>query len=94
MKFILKTIFTVASMVCFFEANQQITQLTLSSPHYILIDADYRTVLAKKNDQETIYPASTTKVMTALTVQTLFDIDPNELLQSTSLAIRSTTKKA
>jgi serine-type D-Ala-D-Ala carboxypeptidase (penicillin-binding protein 5/6) len=57
-----------------------------------LIDGNYRTVLAKKNDQEPIYPASTTKVMTALTVQTLFHIDVDELLQSTSLAIQSTTK--
>ena len=38
----------------------------LNSPHAILIDADTGAVVAQRNGDERIYPASLTKIMTAL----------------------------
>lgn len=38
----------------------------LSSPHAILIDLQNQTILMQKNSEEKIYPASLTKIMTAI----------------------------
>lgn len=46
--------------------NQTVNLANLHSPYAILIDAEKHTILAEKNSTERIYPASLTKMMTAI----------------------------
>ncbi len=48
------------------QAENKIDLNVLNSPYAILIDADTGTVIAQRNGDERIYPASLTKIMTAL----------------------------
>jgi len=48
---------------------------TLDSRSYILIDIVTNTILAQKNSNEKIYPASTTKLATALTALNIYPLD-------------------
>lgn len=48
---------------------------TLNSPSYILVDVATNTILAQKNPNEKIYPASTTKLATALTALNIYPLD-------------------
>ena len=50
-------------------------ELTLEAGAAILMDADTGEVLFRRNDQETMYPASTTKIMTCYLA--LQQLDPN-----------------
>ena len=57
------------------DATQQL-DLQMYSAHAILIDVETNTVLAEKNADEIIYPASMTKIMTALIAcETISDWD-------------------
>jgi len=47
----------------------------LNSTHYILIDAVTNTVILSKNSDQKIYPASTTKLITALTALNIYPLD-------------------
>jgi len=47
----------------------------LNSNHYILIDAATNTTILSKNSDEKIYPASTTKLITALTALNIYPLD-------------------
>lgn len=47
----------------------------LSSTHYILLDAATNTVILSKNSEEKIYPASTTKLVTAMTTLNIYSLD-------------------
>lgn len=47
----------------------------LSSQNYILIDAITNTVLMSQNPDQKIYPASTTKLVTALTALNIYPLD-------------------
>jgi D-alanyl-D-alanine carboxypeptidase (penicillin-binding protein 5/6) len=47
----------------------------LNSTHYILIDAATNTIILSKNRDEKIYPASTTKLVTALTALNIYPLD-------------------
>lgn len=47
----------------------------LNSTHYILIDAATNTIVLSKNKDEKIYPASTTKLITALTALNIYSLD-------------------
>ena len=47
----------------------------LNSTHYILIDAATNTIILSKNRDEKIYPASTTKLITALTALNIYPLD-------------------
>ena len=47
----------------------------LNSTHYILIDAATNTIILSKNSDEKIYPASTTKLVTALTALNIYPLD-------------------
>lgn len=47
----------------------------LSSQNYILIDAVTNTVLLSKNQDQRIYPASTTKLITAITALNVYPLD-------------------
>ena len=48
------------------QAENKINLDVLNSPYAILIDADTGAIIAQRNDDERIYPASLTKIMTAL----------------------------
>lgn len=48
------------------QAKNKIDLNVLNSPYAILIDADTGAVIAQRNSDERIYPASLTKIMTAL----------------------------
>ena len=48
------------------QAENKIDLNVLNSPYAILIDADTGAVIAQRNSDERIYPASLTKIMTAL----------------------------
>ena len=48
---------------------------TLDSHSYILVDVATNTILAQKNPNEKIYPASTTKLATALTALNIYPLD-------------------
>lgn len=50
-------------------------QPVLNSPNYILIDVDTNKVLLSKNIDQKIYPASTTKLATAITALNLYPLD-------------------
>ena len=47
----------------------------LNTTHYILIDATTNAVILSKNADEKIYPASTTKLVTALTALNIYPLD-------------------
>ena len=47
----------------------------LNSTHYILIDATTNAIILSKNKDEKIYPASTTKLVTALTALNVYPLD-------------------
>lgn len=47
----------------------------LNSTHYILIDATTNTIILSKNKDEKIYPASITKLVTALTALNIYPLD-------------------
>lgn len=47
----------------------------LNSQHYILIDAKTNTILLSQNPHQKIYPASTTKLATALTALNIYPLD-------------------
>lgn len=47
----------------------------LNSTHYILIDAATNAIILSKNSDEKIYPASTTKLVTALTALNIYPLD-------------------
>ncbi|MFA6184962.1 MAG: D-alanyl-D-alanine carboxypeptidase [Candidatus Shapirobacteria bacterium] len=47
----------------------------LNSTHYILIDTTTNTIILSKNRDEKIYPASTTKLVTALTALNIYPLD-------------------
>lgn len=47
----------------------------LSTQHYILLDAVTNTVILSQNKDEKIYPASTTKLATALTALNIYPLD-------------------
>ncbi len=47
----------------------------LSAQAVLLVDADTRVILYRANDRKKIYPASLTKIITALTAKRLFDLD-------------------
>lgn len=47
----------------------------LNSTHYILIDSATNTIVLSKNADEKIYPASTTKLITALTALNIYPLD-------------------
>ena len=46
----------------------------LNSNHYILLDAATNTIILSKNPDEKIYPASTTKLVTALTALNIYPL--------------------
>lgn len=48
---------------------------SLLAPNYILVDVVSNTILASKNPEQKIYPASTTKLATALTALNLYPLD-------------------
>jgi len=47
----------------------------LNSTHYILVDVATNTIILSKNKDEKIYPASTTKLVTALTALNIYPLD-------------------
>ena len=47
----------------------------LNSTHYILIDATTNAIILSKNKDDKIYPASTTKLVTALTALNIYPLD-------------------
>jgi D-alanyl-D-alanine carboxypeptidase len=47
----------------------------ITAPNYILIDVDTNTILTSKNPDQKIFPASTTKLATALTALNLYPLD-------------------
>jgi len=47
----------------------------LNSTHFILIDASTNAIILSKNKDEKIYPASTTKLVTALTALNIYPLD-------------------
>ncbi|HRT39744.1 MAG TPA: D-alanyl-D-alanine carboxypeptidase [Candidatus Woesebacteria bacterium] len=47
----------------------------LDSPSYILVDAETNTVLAQKNSLIRVFPASTTKLVTALTALNIYPLE-------------------
>lgn len=47
----------------------------LSSSHYILLDATTNTVILSENPDAKIYPASTTKLVTAMTALNIYPLD-------------------
>ena len=58
---------------------------SLDARAYILIDAQTGDVLCEKNSRETLYPASTTKIMTAILALELGDLD--EVMTASQSAI-------
>lgn len=52
-----------------------VNQPILNSNHYILVDVDTNKILSSKNMDEKIYPASTTKLATAVTALNLYPLD-------------------
>ena len=58
---------------------------SLDARAYILIDAQTGDVLCEKNSRETLYPASTTKIMTAILALELGDLD--EMMTASQSAI-------
>lgn len=48
---------------------------TLQSPNYVLIDSATNTVLLAKNSHQKIFPASTTKLATAITALNVYPLD-------------------
>ena len=60
-RFILKTLF-----ILFFSINSKAANIDIKATTAILYDSDSKQILFKKNPHERIYPASMTKIMTAL----------------------------
>jgi D-alanyl-D-alanine carboxypeptidase len=53
----------------------------LSTESYILIDNDTNTIILAKNSDQKIYPASTTKLATALTALNIYSLDETITIQ-------------
>ena len=67
--------------------NKNVFAVEINSPRAILIDVDTGRVLFQKNAYEAAYPASTTKVLTAILVLENCEID--EMVTASSLAVNS-----
>ena len=65
----------------------QIFAVTVNSPNAILIDADTGRILYEKDAYKTAYPASTTKVLTAILVLENCDLD--DMVTASSVAVNS-----
>ena len=60
-------------------------ELNLSAQSAYAVDLDSQTVLFQKNEDQILYPASTTKMMTALLVREDFDLETNLLASSSTV---------
>ena len=67
--------------------NSNVFAVEIDSPRAILIDIDTGRVLYQKNAYEAAYPASTTKVLTAILV--LENCDLNDMVTASSTAVNS-----
>ena len=67
--------------------NKNVFAVEINSPRAILIDVDTGRVLFQKNAYEAAYPASTTKVLTAILVLENCELD--EMVTASSLAVNS-----
>lgn len=67
--------------------NSNVFAVEVGSPRAILIDVDTGRVLYQKNAYEAAYPASTTKVLTAILVLENCELD--EMVTASSLAVNS-----
>ncbi len=63
----------------------------LSAAAAYAVDLDSMTVLYEKNAQESRYPASTSKLMTALVARKLFDLDESLRVSSQAATLAATT---
>lgn len=61
-------IFTFLFCLFNFASAEEITDLEIHSPSVLLVDSKTDQILYKKNAEEKMYPASTTKLMTAILV--------------------------
>lgn len=59
-------LFVLIPFTCVFSAEDASKELGLTADSYILLDNKTNKVLYKKNENEKMYPASTTKIVTAL----------------------------
>jgi D-alanyl-D-alanine carboxypeptidase (penicillin-binding protein 5/6) len=65
--------------------NDDLFQFLVSSPSYLVYDRDSEMVLFSKNTDEEFYPASTVKLMTALVVLDVYNLDEEITIESTDL---------
>ena len=64
----MKKIFSLFLLIMLFFLNSNVFAVEVSSPHAILIDMDTGKTLFEKDAYSAVYPASTTKVLTAILV--------------------------
>lgn len=84
----MKRLLTLAIILMLITSNKSVAYAeppSLDAGAYILIDAQTGDVLCEKNSSETVYPASTTKIMTAILA--LENGDPDEVLTASQSAI-------
>lgn len=74
-------------LLLFFIMNSKVFAVEINSPHAILIDIDTGRVLFQKNAYEATYPASTTKILTAILVLENCELD--EMVTASSTAVNS-----
>jgi D-alanyl-D-alanine carboxypeptidase len=67
--------------------NSNVFAVEIDSPRAILIDVDTGRVLYQKNAYEAAYPASTTKILTAILVLENCELD--EMVTASSVAVNS-----
>ena len=64
----MKKIFSLFLLIMLFFLNSNVFAVEVSAPHAILIDMDTGKTLFEKDAYSAVYPASTTKVLTAILV--------------------------
>ena len=62
----MKKFYLLLFMIMLFFLNSNVFAVEVSAPHAILIDMDTGKTLYEKNAYNAVYPASTTKVLTAI----------------------------
>ena len=62
----MKKFYLLLFMIMLFFLNSSVFALEISAPHAILIDMDTGKTLYEKDAYSAVYPASTTKVLTAI----------------------------
>ncbi len=77
----------VLCLLFFLAIKSNVFAVEIDSPHAILIDVDTGRILFQKNAYEAVYPASTTKVLTAILVLENCNLD--EMVTASSTAVNS-----